>query len=107
MEANKISMSLNEDAAKASLRVYNMLVSNDLAFLEADEVLEKIRRGRRKAIKRQLIGPEIIARNDVWKESYAQKPYPEKKMIRHSEQIDGTKFSVSNELGRRGRRKIH
>ncbi len=77
-------MRLNKDAAKEPSEIYDILMTDGLIDLEADELLQKIQRDRENITKKDLISAEAIGQNDVWKEQQAVERYAEGRMIRRS-----------------------
>ena len=84
MKTTKAIMCLNKDAAKEPSEIYDILMTDGLIGLEANELVQKILRDRDNITKKDLISAEAIGQNDIWREQQAVERYTEGRMIRRS-----------------------
>ena len=99
MKTVKISLSLNDDAAKDPFIAYNMLIKNDSASLEPHDVLHMIQCDKENVIEECLRDGDNVDRENVWRGNHALRPYSEEQMIQRSEKNDKALLCVLNQLG--------
>ena len=95
----KISLSLNDDAAKDPFISYNMLMRNDSTPLKPEDVLHMIQCDKESVIEECLRDGDDVDRENVWRGNHALRPYSEEQMIQCREKNDKACLCVLNQLG--------
>ena len=99
METVKISLSLNEHAAKVPFTAYNMHTTNESTPLEPDRVLQMIQCDKNRVIEECLREGDDVDSENVWRGNHAVRAYSEEQMTQRSEQMGNASLCALNQLG--------